>query len=148
MEQGFSGHVLFDGIKPGHAFILAILAGMIAAFLGALLWMAVTVATGLHIGYVALAVGAFVGFTVRVTGNGSSPIYGLVGAAWTLVSCVTGEVLAAIQLQTNPQANFYTVFMHTNLIDLVTALATETTPMMYVIYGIGIFEGYMFSIRK
>src|SRR5258708_5169082 len=58
---------------------LGILAGAGATIVGALIWMAITVATDMHIGIVAIGVGAAVGYAVRYAGKGVSKIFGYVG---------------------------------------------------------------------
>lgn len=148
MDQAFSDRVVMDGVKPGSSFVLAVLSGGVAAVVGSLLWMGVAVATDMNIGYVALGVGAVVGTTVRLAGRGRSFIFGVVGAVWTLVGCVGGEILATIQLATNAQASFMEVLMHYDCVSLAMHFITEASPLMYVIYAVGIFEGYKLSIRK
>jgi hypothetical protein len=100
------------------------------------------------VGYVALGIGALVGYAVRHAGNGPGIFFGIIGAVWTFLSCLAGEILAAIQLATTPRLDFYAVLTHVNMVDLVSTLVTHTDPIMYLIYAIGIFEGYKLSIRK
>jgi phosphate/sulfate permease len=149
MSDKFAGISTKDGVRgEGDSLILGILAGVIAALIGAALWMAITVVSGFHIGYVALGVGALVGFAIRAAGNGSSFIFGVAGAVLTFLSCLAGEFLATIQLATTPGHDFYDVLMRVNPVELVTSMATHTDPIMWLIYAIGIFEGYKLSIRK
>jgi hypothetical protein len=73
MTEQFGTTVPLDGVRSrqGNLF-LGILAGIIAAAIGAGVWMGITIATNMHLGLVAIAVGAFVGFAVRIAGNGTS----------------------------------------------------------------------------
>ncbi|MCE0482705.1 MAG: hypothetical protein LV479_00535 [Methylacidiphilales bacterium] len=148
MEHTFSGSVLYDGMKPGHAFLPALVAGLITAMVGAALWVGVTVLTGMRVPYVALAVGAFVGFTVRATGNGSTPIFGLLGAALTFLGCIGGEFFAEIQSQTTARQDFFYVLWHANISELGNAVISTTTPTACAIYAVGMIMGYFFSLRK
>jgi len=149
MAQQFARDVAMDGVRGrGENLFLGILAGSVAAVLGALIWMGITVATGLHVGYVALGVGALVGLAVRYAGNGTGMIFGITGAVLTLVGCLGGEILTVIQLQVTPQRDFLNVLTTVDLSQIVLAIFAKMDVLMYVIYAIGIYEGFKLSIRK
>jgi len=148
MSQPFARDATLDGVRQGENLILGILAGAVAAIVGALIWMGITVVTGFHVGYVALGVGALVGFAIRLAGNGTGIIFGIAGAVLTFLGCLAGEVLAVIQLSTTAQNDFYQVLTTVDLTQLVENIFSHTDPIMYFIYAIGIYEGYKFSMRK
>jgi len=149
MSQQFAKDVTVDGVRGREENLpFGILAGTVAAIVGALIWMGITVATGMHVGYVALGVGALVGLAVRYVGHGSSMIFGIIGAVFTLIGCLGGEILTMVQLSTTPQHDFYSVLTTVDLTQLVPRILDKTDPIMYLIYAIGIFEGYKLSIRK
>src|SRR5260221_13726610 len=54
--------------------------GFISAIIGAVIWAAVTVATGYQIGWMAVGVGFLVGVAVRKYGKGLTPMFGVIGA--------------------------------------------------------------------
>ncbi len=138
MNDGSSGNLIW-----------AILAGVVAALIGALIWMGITVATGLHVGYVAIGVGALVGYAVRLAGKGSTPIFGVIGALLTLLGCLGGETLTVIQLAANgTQSSFFEVLNRVDFAKLLPGILENSSPITYFIYAIGIFEGYKLSIRK
>ena len=149
MSQQFASDVTMDGVRSrGENLLLGILAGIVAALVGAGIWMGITIATGMHVGYVALGVGALVGLAVRLAGNGRSMIFGIVGALLTLAGCLGGEILTVVQLATSAEHDFYDTLTTLDLIQTVTNIVTHMDPIMYLIYAIGIFEGYKLSIRK
>ena len=138
-----------DGVRGREEnFPFGFLAGAGAAVIGALVWMGITVATGLHVGYVALGVGALVGLAVRYVGNGTGMIFGIIGAVWTLIGCLGGEILTMVKLSTTPQHDFYSTLTAVDLTQMVPRILDKMDPIMYLIYAIGIFEGYKLSIRK
>jgi hypothetical protein len=148
MSQQFAKDATMDGVRGREANLpFGILAGTIAAIIGALIWMGITVATGLHVGFVALGVGALVGLTVRFVGNGRSVIFGIIGAVLTLIGCLGGEVLTVVQLASTPQRDFLNTLTTIDLTQLATNIFDKMDPIMYLIYAIGIFEGYKLSIR-
>jgi hypothetical protein len=133
-----------DGNLP-----LGILAGSAAALVGALIWMGVTVMTGIQIGYVALGIGALVGFAVRWAGKGSTPVFGVVGAVATLIGCIVGQALAEIELAANASSvGFFQVLSVVNVGELLSGVVTNSSPITYFIYAIGIYEGYKLSIVR
>ena len=133
-----------DGNLP-----LGILAGVGASIVGALIWMGITVLSGLHIGYVALGVGALVGFAVRWAGRGHTPVFGVIGAVLTLVGILVGELLTLVQLAANGEgSSFFAVLPHLDLGKGLGAILTNSSPITYFIYAIGVYEGYKLSIVK
>jgi hypothetical protein len=149
MSDQFARAATMDGVRGrGENLFLGILAGVVAAIVGALIWMGITVATGYEVGYVAIGIGALVGMAIRFAGNGTSIIYGIMGALLTFLSCLTGETLAELQSLTSPQVSFMDVLSHSDLSALVTHIVTSASPITYIIYGIGIFEGFKLSVRK
>jgi len=149
MSQQFSRDVTMDGVRGREENLLfGTLAGILAAIVGALIWMGITVATGMHVGYVALGVGALVGLTVRFVGNGRGMLFGIIGAVLTLIGCLGGEVLTVVQLASTAQRDFYNTLTTVDMTQLITNIFDRMDPITYLIYGIGIFEGYKFSIRK
>ena len=144
-------NAVLDWVNMNHNgnLLLGILAGLGGAIVGALIWMGITVATGLHVGYVAIGVGALVGFAVRWAGRGATPVFGFAGAILTIVGCLAGESLAVIQLVANDQhQTFFSILPNIDSSKLITNVITGGTPMTYLIYAIGVWEGYKLSIFK
>ena len=136
-------------MKTNGNLALGILAGAGAALVGALIWMGITVITGLHVGYVALGVGALVGLAIRWAGKGSTPVFGAAGAILTLLGCLLGEVLTVIQLAANGEgAGFFTVLPRIDFGNVLSAIATHSSPITYFIYAIGVYEGYKLSLYR
>ena len=69
----------------------AVLAGLIAAGLGAYLWAVITIATGYQIGFMAIGVGVLVGSAVRGFGKGIEPVFGVIGTTLALLGCAAGS---------------------------------------------------------
>jgi hypothetical protein len=128
--------------------LLGVLAGLGAALVGALLWMAITMATGMIIGFVALAIGAGCGYAVRYAGKGVTKIFGVAGAICAFLGCVLGQVLVVIEFTaTNLNVDFFTAFSEVDPSKIIGFVA-DTSPITYIIYVVGIYEGYKFSFRK
>ncbi len=127
---------------------LAILAGTVAAGVGAAAWAAITVATGSQLGIVAVGIGLAVGYAVRATGKGIDPQFGVVGAVLALTGCLAGNLLAVCALVARREGIPLDEVLQK--IDFPTALrllaATfQVTDLIF--YGIAVYEGYRLSFR-
>ncbi len=78
----------WDGSLP-----LAVGFGMLAAFVGAILWATLVAATNVKIGFAAVGVGFLVGWAMRRAGHGRTPVFGYIAAVLSLLGCVVGDVL-------------------------------------------------------
>lgn len=129
--------------------VLAVLAGGAAAFLGASVWAAITMAISYQIGWMAVGIGFLVGFAVRTFGKGIDRSYGVVGAAWSLAGCAAGNLLAVVGLISNQQ-NIPVIEILKKLNPEIAANLMRATfsPMDLLFYGIAVYEGYRFSFRE
>jgi hypothetical protein len=66
----------------------------IGAFAGAIIGAAATVYSNYQTGFMAIGIGALVGYLVRTMGGGHTGTFGLVGAAFAIVGCGFGNILA------------------------------------------------------
>ena len=148
MAERFGKQAVWDGAPRQENFFLGLLAGVVAAVVGAVIWMQVTLATNSHLGLIALLIGVLVGLAVRFGGNGGSMIFGLIGGLLTLVSCFAGEILTLVQLGVTPQRDFYATLLSADLGQMASTIVGKMDAISYIIYGIGVYEGYKFSIRK
>jgi hypothetical protein len=136
------------GVENRGNFVLGLMGGLAAAIIGALIWMGVDVGLNMHLGLVAIVIGAMVGVAIRGLGHGSSPLYGILGAVLTLAGCLGGDILAMLYREVSPQQGFFSVASSANYADMVSFIFSHMSPMSYVIYGIALYEGYKLSIVK
>ncbi|MFI1771505.1 hypothetical protein [Thalassobellus citreus] len=149
------GHVLqnlserdIDKFKAEQDYPKALIVGLIVGIAGGLLWAAITVATEYQIGYMAIAIGAGVGLTMRYIGKGIDQIFGITGAIIAILSCLLGNFFSMIGFAANQEGLGYLEVL--GLIDysLVPSLMVETfSPMDIFFYAIAAYEGYKFSFR-
>jgi hypothetical protein len=74
----------------------AIVAGVFAALLCAILWAAFAVYTTMVFRGMALLLGAGVGFAIRRAGKGIDTIFGVLGGIFSLIGCIVGNFLIVI----------------------------------------------------
>jgi hypothetical protein len=128
---------------------LGLIAGIGTGIIGAILWGAITVATEYQIGYMALAIGAGVGYSVGYVGKGIDQIFGIMSAVIALLSCILGNFLSTIGFIANSENLGYWETLIRFDYSYFPAVMKETFNFMDLLfYGIAIYESYRFSFRK
>ena len=121
---------------------------LIVGLFGAILWAMITVATDFQIGYMALAIGAGVGFSMRYFGKGVDQKFGITGAIVALLSCVLGNIFTIIGVFANELGvGFFEMALSLNYSLLPEVMLESSGPITLLFYGIATFEGYKFSFR-
>jgi phosphate/sulfate permease len=128
-----------------------ILGGVIAALLAAILWGIITGITKWQIGWMAVGVGALVGFGVRRFGRGTSSKFGFVGATLSLSGCLVGKLLAYCIIDASKmdislaQTALYIVNEPGAILEILYA---SFGPMDFLFYTIALYQGYRFSFSN
>lgn len=129
--------------------LFALIGGLAAALVGAVLWAAVTVSTNYQIGFMAIGVGLIVGFGVRFFGSGVDKTYGVIGAIYALLGCLLGNLFTQVWFLAEYQSlGLFDAFKLLNASLLVAIFEETFSPMDLLFYGIAIAEGYNFAFRK
>jgi hypothetical protein len=125
------------------------LLGAAGAAAGGALWALVTMLTKYQIGWMAVGVGFLVGLGLRVGGRGLDRIFGMMGAALSLLGCLVGNVLAgAASVATAQNLSFLDVLSRLKVGVAVDLLVATFSPMDIVFYGLAVYEGYRLSLRR
>jgi hypothetical protein len=111
--------------QKGNLFV-AIFAAIFVGLICSVAWAWITAITAYQIGYMAIGVGAIIGFTVRFVGKGHTWHFALTGAIISLVSCVVGDILVPV---------FGDVYIEWDMYSLL-------------FFGIAVVEGWSFSRKK
>jgi antitoxin component YwqK of YwqJK toxin-antitoxin module len=126
----------------------AVIGGASAAVVGAVLWALVTVVTNYQIGYMAIAVGALVGFAVRYFGAGIDKHYGFIGAFFALIGCALGNLLSQVAFIADAESlGYYETLTLLNFDIIGSIYADSFSPYDILFYGIAAYEGYKFAFR-
>lgn len=140
---------LVDRLRSQQNFVGAIAAGGIAAVVAAAIWAFLTVETGHQIGFMAIGVGFVVGLAVGRVGKGIDRSFGFIGAAWALLGCGLGNLLAVCGF-ISQQEGMPVLEVITRLdVTIAKGLMVATfEPMDIVFYGIAVWAGYRYSFRQ
>lgn len=126
-----------------------LIGGLQAAIIGALVWALITVVSEYQIGYMAIAVGLFVGVSVRYFGNGIDKVYGLIGAFMAFLGCFLGNFLSSIGfIATTQSLKYFEIFSLIDFSTFINIMVESFNPIDLLFYGLAIYEGYRFSFRK
>lgn len=128
---------------------LALLGGAAAAFLAALLWAIITVSINLQIGYMAIALGFLVGYTVRYAGKGMDTSFGVLGAILAFAGCLLGNLFTLVGFIANDEGlGYLQVFLGIDYALVPQVMITTFSPIDLLFYGLAIYQGYRFSFRQ
>jgi len=138
-----------EKLRMEQRLMFGITSGLIVGIVGAILWSILTVVAGVQLGYVALAIGAGVGLTIRKVGNGIDPVFGYWGGGISLFSILLGNFLSIIGFIANSTGLGYieTLFLF-NYDYLFEVMKAAFSIIDLAFYGIAVFTGYKFSFRK
>lgn len=102
--------------------------------------MAVSAATRMEIGYIALAVGALAGLGVRKGGNPGSDdfTFRASGAGIALAGVLLGQVLSILAIA-------HAEGVALGMVQAVEILPEVIAPMDLLFYGIAVYEGFKFA---
>ena len=128
---------------------LALMGGVAAALVGAVIWAMVTHTTGYQIGWMAVGVGFLVGYAVAFLGKGTERPYQYVGAACALLGCLLGNFFAvAGGLAADVHLDVLTVISRITP-DMAAKLMQDAfSPMDLLFYAIAVYEGFRFSLKR
>lgn len=140
---------LADNIRSQGNLVLGMVGGTAAGLVGAAIWAAITVLSGWQIGLLAIAVGAMVGFGVRIMGKGFTETFGVAGGIIAGFSLVVGNLLSVIAYV----AKIDGISIFRALAEFDNSLSFEiivqtSSPMDFVFYAIGIYEGWKLAIAR
>lgn len=128
---------------------MALLTGSSVGLLAAVLWAAITVTTEYQIGFMAIAIGALVGISMRYTGKGVDPIFGIFGGLIAVISCALGNFLSIIGFVASYEnLGYIETLLLFDYSQLFPIMQETFSAIDLLFYGFAAFEGYKFSFRR
>ena len=138
-----------EQLKLDQNLSVGVVTGFVAALISAALWALITVSTGYQIGYMAIAVGLIVGFTIRKFGKGFDQVFGIAGAVLALLGCLLGNYLSMVGFYAREESiNFFELLMGIDTSIIPDIMIESFSPIDLLFYGLAIYEGYKFSFRQ
>jgi hypothetical protein len=128
----------------------AIIGGLIAALVGAVIWAVITVATKFQIGFMAVGVGFLVAWAVRSLGKGSTTLFGVIGGGFALLGCLLGNLLSACGfIAADSGESIVSVSLKVLATPAIAGKLLQATfdGMDLLFYAIAVYEGYKLARR-
>lgn len=146
--EDYSGYVSREQLLAEENLPKAILLGVLACIIGAIAWALISISTGYQIGYMAIGIGFLVGFAMR-QGKGIRPLFGIIGAALALLSCVMGDFFSIVGMVAKEyEVSFMDVLLDADYTAVMEVVAENLASMTIVFYGIAVYEGYKLSFSS
>jgi len=124
----------------------AVVAGTVAAVVGAGLWAVTTVITGYQIGWMAVGIGFLVGYAIRIVGKGIDQSFAIAGATLALFGCMLGNLLTVCYFVAENEGVAVLDLLPQLDFAIVSELLIATfSPMDLLFYGIAVYEGFTLS---
>ncbi len=138
-----------QALKAEQRLVPGSIAGLIASLLGAGVWAAVTVLTEYQIGWMAVGIGFLVGLTIRHTGHGIDPVFGIVAALQSLFGCAVGNILTISYFVARSEGlPFVDVLLELDTEVMVSMLVATFEVMDLLFYGLAAYFGYRYAFRE
>jgi hypothetical protein len=142
--------IAIEGAPASGRLARALLAGLLAALVGGILWAGITVQTRFQMGFMAIALGLLVAFAVRRAGSGNTAAFAMVGAFCALIGCLLGNLLSACAFYAQAQG-ISVALVVAQIMDeperAVPLMQGTFKPVDLLFYAIAVYEGYKLSRR-
>ena len=157
-QQGAPGQALeidqfkldryMNEVRDNQKLVMGLVGGIGAAVIAAAAWALVTVLTNHHYGLVAIGVGFLVGYAVRIFGKGVDTIFGVTGAAVSLLGCVAGNFLTVLVFASRQEGIPFLDLLSRVTPEVIGAVLKDTfQPMDLLFYGLATYFGYKYSFK-
>jgi hypothetical protein len=157
-QQGAQGQALeidqfkldryLNEVRDNQKLVMGLAGGLGAAVIAAAAWALITVSTDHHYGLVAIGVGFLVGYAVRIFGKGVDTIFGVTGAAVSLLGCVVGNFLTVLVFVSRQEGIPFLDLLSRVTPEVIGAVLKETfQPMDLLFYGLATYFGYKYSFK-
>lgn len=130
-------------------FPYAIVGGILAILVGAVLWAFITISINFQIGFMAIGVGALIGLAVQFFGLGTEKKFGVLAAVLSFFGCLFGNLLSQVAFIAQEQSMSYLETLSYLNPKLIGNILIETFSFIDLIfYGFAISAGYALAFRK
>jgi hypothetical protein len=138
-----------DRLRDEQNLMMGVLAGLVAAVLGAAIWATATIATGQQIGWLAIGIGFLVGAAVGMVGKGIDRKFGFAGAALALVGCALGNLFTVAYFIAQADGTpYFELLARLDLESILEIMIVAFDPMDLLFYAFAAYFGYRYALRE
>ncbi len=140
---------LLSKLEGEQNLLLGIIGGFGASIISAIIWASITALMKYEIGFMAIAVGLFVGHSVRLMGKGIKDEYRLIGSFFSFLGCILGSLLSIVVITSNALGvSVFSVLENYEYYDILDIFVENFSPVYILFYIFAVAEGYKFSLRQ
>ena len=146
VEQDMTHEAAIEQLRARQNLPMGILAGFVAALLGAAIWTAFSYFTGYELGLVVILIGAVIGYAIRNVGHGVDPVFGIVGAGCAAISWALGTIFSDVAFLAQAAGRpFLEVLSELGFAESASFAFSNIETMDFVFLAIALWEGWRFS---
>lgn len=138
-----------ERLRSEQNLVMGVLAGLVAAVLGAAIWATATIAIGYQIGWLAIGIGFVVGAAIGMVGKGIDRIFGFAGAALALFGCALGNLFTvAYFIAQTEGVPYFELLARLDLETVLEIMINAFDPMDLLFYAFAAYFGYRYALRE
>ena len=138
-----------DKLRKQQNMKLAILGGLSAFLFCSVLWALLTRITDYQVGYMAIGIGLIVGFAVRYSGRGYHWKFGLIGAIYSVLSIIVGNLIMVAQYISHTENIPHFDVIITVYFEIILAIILSLFESIDILfYGIAMYVAFKISYRR
>ena len=138
-----------ERLRSEQNLVMGVLAGLVAAVLGAAIWATATIAVGYQIGWLAIGIGFVVGAAIGMVGKGVDRIFGFAGAALALFGCALGNLFTVAYFIARIDGVPYFDFLaRLDFESVLEIMISAFDPMDLLFYAFAAYFGYRYALRE
>ncbi|UCS94602.1 hypothetical protein KZP23_06165 [Echinicola marina] len=139
----------FERLRLEQNLPLAIFGGFMIGIMGAIIWATITLMADYRVGFMSIALGALIGFSIRYFGKGIDKVFGVLGAVIAVFCCLFGNFLVSMGYIANAEDLEYMealfLFDYNYIIQLIADSSNYWDLVFYIIAAI---VGYRLAFRN
>jgi antitoxin component YwqK of YwqJK toxin-antitoxin module len=136
-----------EKLRAHQDFYYAVVGGLLAMLIAAILWTVISVSIERQIGYMAIGVGFLVGITIRYFGAGIEQKFGFLAGALSLFGCILGNFFSQVGFVSSQESISFFSALSLLWGKIGILLAESFSPIDLLFYGLALYTGYRFSFR-
>ncbi len=145
----YQAQMVLDVLRSEQNLVNGIAAGLFSSVVGAGIWAGIAIMSEYQIGWIAVAIGFAVGYSVRLAGKGLDRIFGIVGGVLALAGCALGNLGIVIYYVALAEGvEFMEVLPILDPTIAFDLLASTFEIMDLLFYAIAAYFGYKYAFRQ
>jgi uncharacterized membrane protein (DUF485 family) len=146
-KNDFSKH--WQYLKKRENLLIGVLSSLGAAIIILILWVVIMRLTSYKVGWMALAAGFGIGYSMQYFGKGVSPQFGVIGGAISFFTWLAGNFFtAAVIFSRIKHMSFLTLMSHIDFSMVTLFLKAVIGPVDYILCAAAVYAAYYIGFKR